>query len=354
MDSKMDKQYLESVIEKVNHRMLNMKKGDIEESCPIGIVDMATWEWPQGVGLYCEFLHYKATKDPKSLEYMINWFEANIEKGIPPRNVNTTAPMLTMACLYEETKDEKWLTMCKEWAEWIMTEMPHTEEGGIQHIVSGETNEQQLWDDTLFMTVLFLGKMGVILDNDRYKEEAKYQFLLHAKYLCDTKTGLWYHGWTFLGRHNFANALWARGNCWITACIPMFIEMMELKGPTKRYLTGLLEEQVRTLARLQAPSGLWHTLLDDENSYEESSASAGFAYGILKGIGMGLLPECYKETADKAIKGVLDCIEPDGTVTKVSYGTGMGSDLQHYRDIPLWPMAYGQSLTLLMLNELIG
>lgn len=50
---------------------------------------------------------------------------------------------------------------------------------------------------------------------------AKFQFLLHAQYLMDTKTGLWYHGWEFTGDgscsgHNYAEALWARGNCWVS------------------------------------------------------------------------------------------------------------------------------------------
>ncbi len=49
-----------------------------------------------------------------------------------------------------------------------------------------------LWDDTLFMTVLFLANMGRIRGNKEYIEEAQYQFLLHVKYLTDKKTGMWF------------------------------------------------------------------------------------------------------------------------------------------------------------------
>ena len=38
------------------------------------------------------------------------------------------------------------------------------------------------------------------------------------------------------------------------------------------------------LAKYQDESGLWHTLINDSNSYLESSATAGFAYGILKAV----------------------------------------------------------------------
>ncbi len=347
----MDIKNKNELTQKVNYRLMNMKNDNFQESCPIGIIDMDMWEWPQGVALYCEFLHYKQEKDPKILAYLEGWFDNNFKRGVPERNVNTTAPMLTMACLYEETKDEKWLNFCKDWAEWVVNDMAKTEEGGIQHIVTGGENKEQLWDDTLFMTVLFLAKMGVILDNEKYKNEAEYQFLIHAKYLCDTNTGLWYHGWTFLGRNNFADALWARGNCWITAGIPMYIEIVEPSPAVKRFLVELLESQVKALIPLQAESGLWHTLLTDPNSYEESSASAGFAYGILKAIKMGLLSDEYRDMAEKAVKGVIECIDEEGVVQKVSYGTGMGHDLDHYRNIEIIPMAYGQSLTILMLNE---
>lgn len=63
------------------------------------------------------------------------------------------------------------------------------------------------------MTVLPLAKIGKVLNRPHYIEEAKRQFLIHIKYLFDTKTGLFFHGWTFEdGGHNFAKALWGRGN----------------------------------------------------------------------------------------------------------------------------------------------
>ena len=41
-----------------------------------------------------------------------------------------------------------------------MYEMPRTSEGGIQHMTSDDVNEQEIWDDTLVMTVLFPGQYG--------------------------------------------------------------------------------------------------------------------------------------------------------------------------------------------------
>ena len=53
----------------------------------------------------------------------------------------------------------------------------------------------------------------------------------------------------------------------------------------------------------------------------------------------------------KALRGILDNIAEDGTVLNVSGGTGMGMDPEHYKNILIAPMAYGQSLVILALAE---
>lgn len=88
-------------------------------------------------------------------------------------------------------------------------------------------NTQQLWDDTLMMTVLPLAKIGKVLNRPHYIEEAKRQFLIHIKYLFDTKTGLFFHGWTFEdGGHNFAKALWGRGNRFAPTLFPLTLDSL--------------------------------------------------------------------------------------------------------------------------------
>lgn len=343
---------IQELVDAVAQRMTRINNpGTITEVCPIGIIDFEKWEWPQGVGLYGLFKAYQETGHVELLEQISSWYQRRFAEGLPERNVNTMAPMLTLAHLVEITGDKEMNAVCESWAEWIMHEMPRTRDGGLQHIVSGERNEQQLWDDTLYMTVLFLARMGVRLGREDYLQESIRQFLVHIKYLFDRKTGLWMHGWTFDGRHNFANALWARGNCWITAGTYDFVEMVPLPGGVRQFLLDTVADQVEALARLQAPDGMWHTILDDPTSYTETSATAGFGYGILKGIRLGFLDRCYLPTAEAALRAVISRIQADGTVIDVSYGTGMGRDLGHYRRIPICPMAYGQALTLLLLGE---
>jgi unsaturated rhamnogalacturonyl hydrolase len=320
------------------------------------VIDTKGWhgfEWTQGVGLYGMYKHWELTGDPKAWDIMIKWFEDRFKEGMPSRNINTVAPFLTLAYLYERTGNRMYLPYLDVWGEWVYNDLPRTEEGGFQHIVYNSVNDQQLWDDTLMMSVLPLAKIGLLLDRPHYVEEAKRQFLIHIKYLTDRKTGLWFHGWTFDGRHNFAEALWGRGNSWVTIVIPEFIELLNLPKDDvlRTFLIDTLEAQVKTLAKVQAPSGLWRTILDDETSYEEAAASAGFAYGILKAVRKGYISRDYEAVGVRGAKAVRDHISAEGELTQVSFGTPVFNSIQEYKDIPLTSMPFGQAMALLAMGE---
>ncbi|HEY0216656.1 MAG TPA: glycoside hydrolase family 88 protein [Cellulomonas sp.] len=310
------------------------------------------WEWTHGIGLYGIWQYYDQTADPVMRDVVDSWFEARLAEGTT-KNVNTMAPFLTLACMYEKTRDCTLLPWLDSWGEWAMRAMPRTPHGGMQHLTLAEENHHQLWDDTLMMTVLPLTKIGLLLDRPQYVREATFQFLTHVAYLMDRETGLWFHGWTFEGQHNFARARWARGNSWLTMVIPDFLELVDLPAddPVRRFLLEVLDAQVAALAELQDDSGLWHTLLDDPESYLEASATAGIGYGILKAVRMGYLDDRYGAVAEKAVRAVIANISADGELQQVSFGTGMGPDLDFYREIPRTSMPYGQAMAILCLAE---
>ena len=310
------------------------------------------WEWTQGVGLYGLWKIFERTREQKYMDIMTKFFDAQLQIGFPALNVNTVTPFLTMSYVGEHLSDERYLQPCREAARWIMDSFPRTKEGGFQHMTSDTLNDQELWDDTLFMTVLFLANMGRIEGKRAYIDEAQRQFLLHAKYLADPKTGLWYHGWTFNGCHNFAEAFWGRGNCWVTIAIPEFLQMVTCDEDVKLELQRILLRQVQSLVKYQNENGMWHTLIDDPTSYVESSATCGFGYGILKAVHTGLIDESYADAAWKAMDPILSYIAEDGVVHQVSYGTPMGrKSKDFYKNIELRQMPYGQALAMLFLAE---
>jgi unsaturated rhamnogalacturonyl hydrolase len=323
------------------------------------------WEWTHGIGLYGIWQYYCLTQSPAHLAIIEAWFRDRFAAGGTTKNINTMSVFLTLACVYEHTANKTYLPWLDSWAEWAYHDLVRTKHGGMQHITYLEENAQQLWDDTLMMTVLPLAKIGLVLGRPHYVDEAKRQFLLHIQYLFDAKTGLFFHGWEFdangPGGHHFAEARWARGNSWLTIAIPEFLELLAEGGVRdvafEQVLRSTLQAQCEALRPLQSPeTGLWRTLLDvpeSEGSYPEASATAGFAYGALKAQRRKYLPVGgeFEEMAVRAVKGVLANVSAEGELLNTSFGTGMGRDLQHYKDIPVTSMPYGQAMAIMALVE---
>ena len=319
---------------------------------------ISIWDWPQGVGLYGLHKMQELMPDKKIRAFLESWYQARIAEGLPLKNVNTTAPMLTLVDFLDDHPEYE--PLAREWADWLVHELPKTEEGGFQHVTSGSgdgqsliLNEQQMWVDTLFMAVLFLNRMGQKYQRQDWIDEGIHQVLMHIKYLCDVETGLFYHGWSFKARNHFGGIFWCRGDGWFTLGILDYLEMFRdsIRPALKNYILDTYRAQVRALAALQAPDGLWHTVLTDPESYEETSGTAAFAAGMLQGIRTGVLDPVYLTVAERAIEGILANIAPDGTVLNVSAGTPIGMDAEHYKKIMIAPMAYGQSLTIFALVE---
>lgn len=347
-----DRQTLLAVIGKVTEAMKSLKNSDMEEQYPIGLIDIDLWEWPQGVGLYGLYQYAEEMQDERTFAYLQDWYERRLAEGLPERNVNTCSPLITLMSLAERTKKPEYVAICDEWSRWIMDGLLRTgEDRAFQHMITGDANDGQILIDTLFMAVLFLAKAGVFFRRPEYIEEAKRQYLIHIKYLYDKTTGLFFHGWDFRERHNYGAVRWGRGNGWYTCGIVDFLEMIPVESGLREYLLDTLRCQVKALAQLQHESGLWHTVLDDPSSYLETSATAAFGYGILKGVRTGVLDPIYKETGYRALQALLTQIDENGVVQQVSYGTPVGNDVQFYKDIPITPMTYGQSMALLLLIE---
>jgi unsaturated rhamnogalacturonyl hydrolase len=330
----------------------------LEDGRVIDTKSWAGWEWTHGIGLYGVWKYYEMTGHESLLKIIEDWFAARFAEGGTTKNINTMAVFLTLAYVYEKTGNVAYLPWLDSWAEWAMYELPRTKYGGMQHITYDSINKEQLWDDTLMMTVLPLAKIGKLLGRPEYVAEAKKQFLIHIKYLFDPRTGLFFHGWHFEGEnggHNFAQALWARGNSWLTIVIPEILELLEfdINDPIRLHLIHTLDAQCGALKQFQHPSGYWRTLIDqaDEGSYVEASATAGFAYGMLKGQRKRYIGSQYRETAEKAIQAVLSAVDSNGELQNTSFGTAMGHSLDFYREIPITSMPYGQAMAIMALVE---
>ena len=324
-------------------------KGIGEGEADTGEIAFDEWDWEVGVGLYGLLREAQARGDEGTLAAIGRWYDRQIGRGLPARQVNSTAPMLALACLADRRDD--WRGLCEDWAGWPVRDLPRTREGGFEHVVKEGRRPGQLWDDTLVMAVLFLARTGVMSGRGDWIEEAHHQYLVHVRHLGDPASGLFFHGWSDAG-HNYARALWGRGNAWITMAIPELFAIAPPEGAVARHLGAVLRTQVAALSRLQRADGMFHTLLDDPGSPPEASATAGIGYGVLAGIREGLLPPGARAIAERARGAILSRIGTDGILAEVSDGTAMGDTLGFYRRIPNVAAPYGQALAGLFLSEM--
>jgi unsaturated rhamnogalacturonyl hydrolase len=76
-----------------------------------------------------------------------------------------------------------------------------------------------------------------------------------------------------------------------------------------RYLQTMLENLANALIPFQDESGMFYQVVDkkdDERNYLETSGTALIAYGLLKGVRLGYLPERFADMGKRAFDGITE------------------------------------------------
>lgn len=307
-------------------------------------MDMS-WDWPCGVAYYGIAAAYEATKKEEYLDFLKERVEELISLGLPVWTVNTCAMGHCLITLYEATGEEKYMDIIKSKVEYLTKDALRFGDHVLQHTVSAANDfPEQCWADTLFMAAFFLLRVGVMTKDAALIEDALNQYYWHIQYLQDEDTGLWYHGYNNITKDHMSGFYWGRANCWAAYTMSNVGRILPECYLYPQYLeiVGSLNEQLSALKLLQTENGLWRTILDDEESYEEVSASAGIAAAMtLKGNPLHI------KYIEKSIDGVLAHVAPDGRVTDVSGGTAVMKDRDGYRNISKkWIQGWGQGMAL--------
>jgi unsaturated rhamnogalacturonyl hydrolase len=233
-------------------------------------------------------------------------------------------------------------------ADYIMHEAVRTTEGGLKH--SPRPHHETYWVDTMYYSVPGLALHGLRCGDGRYFAEGARQLRLHADRLRNPATGLFYHRWDE-GRRCVSPELWGRGNGWIVMSAAEWLTHAPTDEPDRPYVAGLLERMAEALYRLQTPAGMWRTVLDRPETYEELSATAMFAFGLARGFRLKILDARARNAALQAGRALSAHVASDGAVTGVSAGTGPG-DAAHYQAVPVGTYPWGTGAWLLAAAEL--
>lgn len=333
-----DKQQIEEVIDKIVKKTMNMD---------------LTWDWPCGVAYYGISDAYEKTGKVEYLNLLKDRVDELIELGLPKVwTVNACAMGHCLITLYKATGEQKYYDILKSKIEYIQKDALRFGDNVLQHTVSANNDfPEQAWADTLFMAAFLLLRFGVMEKNEEMIEDALNQWYWHIKYLQDPNLGFYYHGYDNIAGDHMSGIYWARANAWAAFTMSQVGNVLPGCYLYPKYLdvAGSLNEQLAALKTVQTENGLWRTVLDDEESYEEISASAGIAAAMLTR-GNPL----HSKYIQKSIKGLLDNVGPDGKVLNVSAGTAVMRDKEGYRGIPKqWIQGWGQGLALAFFSTLL-
>ena len=310
------------------------------------------WDWPCGVAYFGICEAYRATGKQEYLDLVKARVDEYIELGLPHWTVNTCSMGHAMLTLHEVTGDEKYKKVAQSKIDYLRNHALRFGDSVLQHTVSAKNDfPEQAWADTLFMAAFFMLRAGVAWNDQDLINDALNQYFWHINYLQDPKSGLWYHGYNNIHKDHMSGFYWGRANAWAAYTMAQAGRVLPECYLYPKYMdiAGSLAEQLAALKLLQTEDGLWRTILDDPESYEEVSASAGIAAAMaLKGNPL------HVKYVSRSVEGILANISPEGRVLNVSGGTAVMKDRDGYRGIPRkWTQGWGQGLALAFLAAVL-
>ena len=264
------------------------------------------------------------------------------------KRLDDNGPMgASLIDLQQRFPNKAFLNYINETANHLNTAEPRLADGTIARIWP---HENTIWADDAFMAISFLSRMGQLTGDNKYFTDAANQILNYNKYLWCAEKQVYYHCYHTDNReHGVAH--WSRANGWVFMAQADLLTRMPKNHPLRDAVIKNFQQQASGVARYQGKNGLWHQLLDKEDSYEEITGTAMFVFGIARGVKEGWLHPDFINVAELGLKGMMTKITPEGGVTAICVGTGIMPSLQYYYNRPTQendPMGEGPVLRALV------
>ena len=181
--------------------------------------------------------------------------------------------------------------------------------------------------NTVWLDDMFMGIPALALHGDM--PEALRQFRLFHDKMWVAERHLYRHGWTPGSYH--PSFFWGRANGWalLTAC-----ELLDVQQDPQ--IMQWFLEHLSGLLPLQDFDGCWHQLLDNPQTYLETSCTAIYCYCLAHAINQGWIePEPYVGQTLLAWNYVSAHVTQKGQVEGTCVGTGLAFDPAFYAYRPV-------------------
>ena len=203
--------------------------------------------------------------------------------------------------------------------------------------------------DSVFMGTSILAEAGALTGEGKYFDMAA-RHLAFMEKLDLRRDGLYRHS-------PLTDAAWGRANAFPALGLTFTLTDLPKDHAARGRVLLAYQQLMAALARYQDPDGMWHEVIDEPGSYAETSATSMIAFAMLRGIRNGWLDRgAYQPRVDKAWKGVLARIGPQGVLMDVCESTNKQNTVKDYLDraASLGKDARGGGMALLFATEMAG
>jgi unsaturated rhamnogalacturonyl hydrolase len=275
--------------------------------------------YPEVCAWYGSLTVAQLTQDEDLKKRLIGKFDAVVAS---PTNRISAAPHVDYRVfgvvpleIYRQTQDPKYLELGKKFAD-LQWQNPTRD---------GITSEARYWIDDMFMITAVQVQAYRATGDTRYLDRAALTMTAYLDRLQQTN-GLFFHA-------PDAKFYWSRGNGWVAAGIAELLRSLPAKHPQRARIIAGNDAMMTALLRYQGEDGLWRQLIDNPESWPETSGTGMFAFAMVTGVKNGWLDEkTYGPAARKAWLGLVKYLDEDANVSNVCEGTGKGYTVQYYLD----------------------
>jgi len=248
--------------------------------------------------------------------------------------------------LHEKTGERRFIKAAHILREQLIGQ-PRTRSGIYWH---KQIYPWQVWLDGVYMQGPFSALYAKYVDQREIIEDLVTQIERIYATLRDSKTGLLYHAWdesrgmrwsdleTGLSPH-----FWGRALGWYAMAVVDIIAIISTDDPLSDPLKKILNTLMGDILAFQQPDGMFYQVVDRseaEGNYKETSASAMFAYTLLKMARLGINGDSkIRESGLKALSGIENryvSIDEDGEYHLEGICSVAGLGGNPYRDGSLY------------------
>lgn len=229
--------------------------------------------------------------------------------------------------LYRQTKDKRYLQLATTFADkqWGEPYGKNAKPSSYYYQKRGMSWETRMWIDDMYMITALQTQAYQTTGKKIYLDRAAKEMIPYLDSL-QQPNGLFYHA-------PDVPFFWGRGDGWMAVGMTEMLRFLPKNHPGRpRILKGYLT-MMKALLKYQAPSGMWHQLIDDPTAWEETSSTGMFTYAFITGVKEGWLnKDSYGPAARKAWLALIGYINDNDDIRNVCEGTNKKNDRQYYLD----------------------